>query len=153
HYRTAAGFPLLESIGQDLRFAFRSLGKSPGFATVAVLTLALGIGATTVMFSVVYHVFFDALPYKDFQRYVVFGFENSASVGGWKGRDFFTTDEVRSFRKQNHTLEDVVVHNGRHVLYNDGKFARHWPPGEDVTPNAFEFLGVRPLLGRTLAES
>jgi putative ABC transport system permease protein len=153
HYRAAAGFPLLESIGQDLRFAFRSLGKSPGFTAVAVLTLALGIGATTVMFSVVYHVFFDALPYKDYQRYVVFGFQNSADVGGWKGRDFFGSDEVRSFRKQNQVFEDVIVHNGRHVVYNDGKFARHWPKGEDITPNAFEFLGVRPHLGRTLAAS
>jgi len=56
----------IESCWQDLRYAIRTLRRSPAFSTVAVLTQALGIGAATVMFSVVYNVVIDPLPYKDF---------------------------------------------------------------------------------------
>src|ERR1700730_16140300 len=63
---------MLDSVWRDVRYAVRSLRRSPGFTSVAVLTLALGIGATTVMFGVVYNVLVDPLPYKDFSRSVVF---------------------------------------------------------------------------------
>ena len=62
-YRGAAGFSFLESLLQDARSAIRTLRKSPGFTAVAVLPLALGIAASTVVFSVVYNVFVHALPY------------------------------------------------------------------------------------------
>jgi len=62
-YRGAAGFSFLESLLQDARSSIRTLRKSPGFTTVAVLPLALGIAASTVVFSVVYNVFVHALPY------------------------------------------------------------------------------------------
>jgi predicted permease len=151
-HRYSRGIPLLEGLLQDLRFALRSLQRNRGLSFVSIFALALGIGATTVMFSVVYNVFFDPLPYKNFNRYVVFAIQNLASVGGWKGRDFFSPQEVRAFREQNHVFEDVIVHNGCHVLYDDGKFVRHWPRGEEVTTNTFQFLGVPPLLGRTFSE-
>src|SRR5712672_3780194 len=111
-HRHSRGIPLLESLLQDLRFALRSLARNRGLSCVSIFALALGIGATTVMFSVVYNVFFDPLPYKNFNRFVVFGIQNLANVGGWKGRDFFSLEEVRAFREQNHVFEDVVVHNG-----------------------------------------
>src|SRR5258705_11053019 len=136
-HRYSRGIPLLESLLQDLRFALRSLARNRGLSFVSIFALALGIGATTVMFSVVYNVFFDPLPYKNFNRYVVFAIQNLASVGGWKGRDFFSPEEVRAFREQNHVFEDVIVHSGCHVLYDDGKFVRHWPRGEEVTTNTF----------------
>ncbi len=69
-----------------------------GLTFTAILALTLGIGATTVIFSFIYSVFVDALPYKDFDRSVVFGIHNLANVGGWKGRDFFTPGETRAFR-------------------------------------------------------
>ena len=61
---------IVESVWQDLRYAVRSLRKSPGFSSIAVLTLALGIGATTAIFSVVYGILLKPLPFPDAERLV-----------------------------------------------------------------------------------
>jgi predicted permease len=145
------GFPFLENLARDLRFGFRSLLRNRGLSFIAILALTLGIGATTVMFSVIYSVLVDALPYKNFNRSVVFKIQNLANVGGWKGRDFFLPDEIRAFREQNHVFEETIGYNGIRLQYDNGKSARYWPWGETVTTNTFEFLGVAPLLGRTFS--
>jgi putative ABC transport system permease protein len=142
----------LESLACDFRYALRNLRKSRRFSLIAILALALGIGATTVMFSVIYSAVVDALPYKNFQRSVVFKIQNLANVGGWKGRDFFLPDETRAFREQNHVFEETIAYNGIRLQYDDGKSTRYWPMGAMVTTNTFEFLGVAPLLGRTFSQ-
>jgi putative ABC transport system permease protein len=145
------GFRFLENLARDLRFAFRSLTRNRGLSFMAILALTLGIGATTVMFSVIYSVVVDALPYKNFNRSVVFRIQNLANVGGRKGRDFFLPDETRAFREENHVFEETIAYNGIRLQYDDGRSTRYWPRGETVTSNAFDFLGVPPLLGRTFS--
>ena len=143
----------LDSLARDFRYGLRTLRKDRRFSFIAIFALALGIGASTVVFSVVYNVFFHALPYKDFDRSVVFEIRNTASVGGTKGRVYFSPEEFRAFREQNHVFEDMIAHGvvGR-LFYDDGKSTRVLPTGETVTTNTFDYLGVPPLLGRTISE-
>jgi putative ABC transport system permease protein len=104
-------------------------------------------------FSVVYNVFFDTFPYKDFDRSVVFEIGNVANVGGWKSRAFFSAKEFRALREQNHVFEDMIAHEDvSRLFYDDGKFTRLLPSGAMVTTNTFAYLGVPPLLGRTFSE-
>jgi len=150
--RDQRGLPFLESLIADTRFALRMLRKSPGFTAVAILTLALGTSATTIVFSITDGVFFRAVPYKDFDKSVVFEMRNLANVGGWKGRNFFYPEEVRAFREENHVFEDTIAYDGVRALYDNGRFSSYWPRGEVVTTNTFDYLGVSPLLGRTFLQ-
>jgi putative ABC transport system permease protein len=140
----------VDNLLRDFRYAFRSLNKNRRFALVAILGLSLGIGASTVAFSVVYNVFVHALPYKNFNRTVVLEMRNLENVGGWRGRAFFSVAEFRAFRDNNHVFEDMIAYDGVRVLYNGGGFIRYWPEGEVVTANTFDYLGVPSLLGRTI---
>src|SRR6267378_3278984 len=139
----------LDNLFRDFRFALRSLRKDRRFAFIAIFALALGIGATSVMFSVVYNVLLDPLPYKSFNRSVVIRLENLANAGGWKGRNNFSLPEVAAFREQNHVFEDLVAYEQSSVIYDDGK-SRRAVNGVSVTTNTFEYLGVPPILGRGL---
>jgi MacB-like periplasmic core domain len=150
--RDQRGFPFLDSLLIDLRFACRTVRKSAGSTAIAILTLALSIGASTIIFSAVYNVFFHALPYKDFNRSVVFEIRNIANAGGWKGRSFFSPDEFRAFREQNHIFEEMISYGGVRALYDDGKSARYLPRGAVVSANTFDYLGVPPLLGRAISQ-
>src|SRR5260370_7978946 len=72
-YREQRSIPFLDALLQDLRFALQGLGKRPGFALVAILTLALGIGSTTAAFTVVDRILFPTLPYPHYTRLLSFG--------------------------------------------------------------------------------
>src|SRR5205814_9917213 len=133
----------LPGLGRDFQYALRNLRKSRRFSLIAIITLALGIGASTVVFSVVYNVFFRALPYKDFDRSVVFEIRNTTNAGGSKGRSYFSPAEFRAFHEQNHVFEDMIAHGfaGR-LFYDDGKSTRVLPEGASVSTNTFDYLGV-----------
>jgi putative ABC transport system permease protein len=136
---------------QDLRYAVRSLAKDRGVATVAVVTLALGIGASTVIFSVFYGVLVDSFPFKDSGRLITFAIRNSTSAGASVGRNFFSPSEFLVFQQENRVFDDMVGYDpGGAVLYSDGKGTRDLGAGAVVTTNTFKFYGVPPLVGREI---
>jgi putative ABC transport system permease protein len=142
----------LEILFRDFCYALRNLRKDRRFSFIAILALALGIGASAVVFSVVYSVFFHALPYKDFRRSIVLQMNNLTSTGGWRARQYFSLEEVRAFREQNHVFEDLLAHAGMRPTYDDGKSIRFFSFGAVVTTNTFDYLAVPPLLGRAISQ-
>jgi putative ABC transport system permease protein len=142
----------LDNLFRDFRYAIRNLCKDRRFALVAIFALALGIGASTIVFSIFYNVFFDALPYKSFNRSVVIGIHDLAGTGGKKVRSCFSLAEIRAFREQNHVFEELIGHMGMRPTYDDGKSIRYFSFGAAVTANTFDYLGVPPLLGRTITQ-
>jgi putative ABC transport system permease protein len=140
----------IEDILRDFRYAFRSLTKDHRFALVAVFALALGIGATTVMFSVLYNVLVHPFPYRDFRRAVVIDLLDLAAPPHDIARYHYTIPEFLAIRDQNHVFEDIVGNYQLDVLFRDEKGTRRFLGGY-VTTNGFEFLGVSPLLGRYFA--
>jgi putative ABC transport system permease protein len=141
--------PWLDNTGSDVRYALRSLRHSPAFATVVVLTLALGIGATTGIFSVVSGVLLTPLPYPESDRLV--------SVWGRflpeSGFDFpifpVAPPEYLEYRAQSRTMEDVAAYNtfGATVIQPSG--AALPTRGAAVAANLFDVLHVSPAIGRT----
>ena len=130
---------------QDLRYAARQLRQSPGFAALAVLTLALGIGANTAMFTVVESVMLRPLPYQHSDRMVY--------IGPAEGDSFQSTSWVtyRDVREQAQKLENVALFS-EDVGVVQGKDGSTSVVTPGVTPNIFKLLGVKPLLGRTFTE-
>jgi putative ABC transport system permease protein len=142
----------VEDFLRDFQYALRSLAKDRRFALIAVFALALGIGATTVMFSVIYNVVFDPFPYRDFQHSVTFEMRDLAGTGDAITRYHYTIPEFLAIREQNHVFEDIIGNYQLDVLYSDERGTRRLRGGY-VTTNGFDFLGVPPLLGRTFSTS
>ena len=140
----------IEDFFRDLQYAWRSLVKNRRFALVTVFALALGIGATTAMFSVVYNVVFDPFPYRDFQHSIVFEVKDLSAPKETPNRDHYTVGEFLAIRDQNKVFEDIVGNYQLDVLYTDSKGTRRFLGGF-VTTNGFDFMGVPPLLGRTFS--
>jgi len=137
---------------QDVRYALRQFRKSPGFTAIALITLALGIGAATIIYGVFYNVVLNPFPYKNSDRLITFAIENLSNKGASAGRNFFSIPEFLAFREQNHVFEDIAGYDGRGgLLSNDGNPTHELRGGAVVTPNTFELFGVQALLGRGLA--
>ena len=138
----------METLGQDIRYALRNLRKAPGFAVVAVITLALGIGASTAIFSVIDNVLMEPFPYPDAQRfYSVFIHDTERSEPG--GRPAFIGPEFLDYVEQNHVFDRAVGSDRTDVLYRAGEGTQRFD-GHFVTPGTFEFLGMPALLGRVM---
>ena len=149
-YRERRGLPFLDTLLQDLRFAFRMLRKSPGFTAVAVLTLALGIGANTAIFSVVDAVLLKPLPYRNPERLTIIWQSDAAhrASGAW----FDTYREFEQWAQYSKSFEKLAALTWAHgpmTVRLRGKLERVL--GIPVTSGFFSTLGVEAAHGRTLA--
>jgi putative ABC transport system permease protein len=131
---------------QDIRYGTRQLRKNPGFAAVCVFTLALGIGASTLIFSLVYNGVLHPFPYRSADRLATIDVEN-IEKDGRSDHGAFHLDEVAAFRSGNHTYEDILAYGLWYVVYTHSN-QTEIVKGVGATPNAMEFWGVPPLLGR-----
>lgn len=147
-YREAIGLAPFDSLMGDLRYGLRSLFKNPGFSIVAVLSLALGIGATTSMFSLIYAVLLHPVPYADWQRLtypIYLNQDQPSSPERWFG---LTSSQYREL------LQAKSIESASGIMTANGEITGHELP-EDVfvnyvTENIGEFTGMPALLGRTL---
>ena len=146
--RDRRGLPLLDALRQDLVYTFRTLRTNKSFSAVAIGTLALGIGANTAIFSLVYAVLLRPLPFADPSRLMmVFG--TDAARGDQYDVSSYPT--FVDWRDQNHSFESMAAFTrGQLVLGVGTDFVLS--RGVAVTPNVFDVLGVRPALGRTFSD-
>ncbi len=145
--REARGVSLLDQLLQDLRFGARMFRKSPGFTVVAVLTLALGIGANTAIFSVVNAVLLSPLPYANAHRLAMV----KEVLPNMSAEPFNVSGpDIAQIRKLNHVFEDV---GGFRVWTYElsGKSDPQRVTADRITSNLFDVLGVQPLAGRVFS--
>jgi len=136
-YRDQAGLPFFETLLYDLRFAARMLRKNPGFTLVAVLTLALGIGANTAIFSVVNAVLLRPLPYAHPQELITL-------------RSFNSWPDLYDIQQQSRSLEKIGAYaNWQFDLLGNGEPEQ--VQASLVSLDLFDTLGVPPALGRTFS--
>jgi putative ABC transport system permease protein len=139
-------WPSIENLVLDVRFGARTLRRNPGFAAVAAVTLALGIGANTAIFSVIEAVFLRSLPYKNPSRLVVFTDAEEPQSGGILYKDF------QACKSHSRSFESIAAY------YRDTGFSRvtlttsgepESVQGAFVSADFFPTLSISPLLGRT----
>jgi predicted permease len=146
-YRDAIGLRLFDELGGDIRYGLRALRRNPGFAAVAVLSLALGIGATTAMFSLIYAVLLHPFPYEGADRITnpVVIDQQHPEESSWFPLSKAQFDDLRLAAP----VESVLGFNKSGLEITGGALP------EDIqciylTENAGTFFGVRPLLGRNI---
>jgi putative ABC transport system permease protein len=143
--REARGVHLLETLAQDIRYGLRMLRKSPGFTVVAVLTLALGIGANTAIFNVVHATLLQPLPTRDASRLVVIWVNNLEH--GWS-RIGPTGQDYLDWKEQSNSFDDMFLfEHGTGTVTGLGEPEQ--VTGLRVTTNFGDFFGIKPVLGRT----
>jgi len=142
-YRRQRGIPFLENVFQDLKFALRGLRRSPGFAAIAILTLALGIGANTAIFSVVYGILLRPLPNPEPERIVQI-------TEKYKGETYdksFSYRELQFLKTQNLPVESLAAYTALGFTFTRGNDAER-VSGLHVSSDYFHVLGMKPILGR-----
>jgi putative ABC transport system permease protein len=142
--RDVWGWAWLERIAQDVRYGLRMMRRSPGFTMVAVLTLALGIGATTAIFSVVDAVLLRPLPFRAPGQLVQL-WETERAPGSYPlaGADYI------DWRAQNQSFEDMAVYTFQESYIASGAGEPERAAVVETQANFFSMLGVQPMMGRT----
>jgi len=135
----------METLIKDLRFGIRSLSKRPGFTTIAVLTLALGIGASTAIFSVVDGVLLRSLPYPDADQIV-----QLREVNKRGGKMSFAEPNFLDVRARSHSFQGVAQYTGQLETVTGGSEPVR-ASAYAVSADFFNVLGVKPIVGRTFA--
>lgn len=142
------GWAALERLWQDLHYGVRMLRKNPGFTLIAVLTLALGIGANTAIFSLVDAVLLKLLPVKDPTQLVVLAKTTPAGANG----PTFSYPLYKDLHERNQVFAGILAYAG--VTFNlSGNGQTERVAGELVSGNFFSVLGVQPLLGRVFSDA
>jgi predicted permease len=143
------GLPLLDRLAQDLRFALRMFAKSPGFTLFAGAALALGIGATTAVFSVADAILIRPLPYADPSRLVMI-WEDDTKYGFPQNNG--SPFAFEQWRQRNQVLDDMaaLTHDSFDLV---GQGEPQYLLADTVTANFFSVLGVAPIAGRTFSET
>jgi predicted permease len=138
-------FTWLETLWQDIRYAARILAKSPGFAAVVILSLALGIGANTAVFSVMNTVLLHALPYEHPENLTTIWCTQKMDPGS---EDLPPIAEMTNWKKENHVFDDIAAISFSYptALTDIGEPGPI--PTQVATPNFFAVVGVQPALGR-----
>src|SRR5262245_41845744 len=132
----------------DLRHALRALVRTPAFTLTAVVTLALGIGANTAMFSVVNAVLLRPLPFADPDRLMFLFSQNSQRNAGQMR---VSALDLADWRREARSFEAMAGHTGTGFTFSGGDAAPELAIGQVVTDDMFRVLGVRPIIGRLFA--
>jgi predicted permease len=153
--REARGVTLVETFVQDVHYAFRGFGRNFGFVSVAVMTLALGVGANTAVFSVINAVMLRTLPVHDPARLVQVAFQGKHDAASFVGESF-SYPLYRELRKDSQAFSELSAFDSWDSF--EAQPADYGPdtPGEPlkgqlVSANFFSMLGLRPSVGRTFA--
>ena len=136
----------MDTLAQDVRYGLRGLSRAPGFALIAILTLALGIGANTAIFSIIYAALLRPLPYQKPGQLVRL-YETEAAPGNYP----FTGPDFLDWKTQNHSFQDMTLISWAHSMNLSGRGEPDHVMGVPTESNFFSLLGARPLLGRTWA--
>ena len=144
-YRMQRGLPFVGELGRDLRFAIRQLMKSPGFTFVALLTLALGVGANTAVFSLINGLLLRPLPVPHADQLVVLRGDDRASEPNYA----LCTPFLRSLERRHEVFADVFAYN-EDTLQVRGRAGNENVAGVLVSGQFFSGLKTPPMLGRYL---
>src|SRR3954468_5060204 len=141
--------PRVESLWRDVRYAFRGVRRNPGFAAVVIVTLALGMGANTVMFSVVNAVMLRPLPYDDAHRLVLIWTDDVRRSLHREGTAYLT---ITDWKDRNHAFSDLAFYSTQRVApMTNNPAVRGRTRNALVSANLFDLLGVQPVLGRAIS--
>jgi putative ABC transport system permease protein len=138
----------MHALERDLRYALRSLRRNPSFTLLAALTLGLGIGAATTIYSVIQNVLFDPYPYAHTDRNVSLLIHDTSRPRSG-GRGFFKLDEFLDYQEQIQSFEEVIAGGFEDVLYSTDEGTEQLT-GALMSGNNFSFLGIPAALGRTI---
>ena len=133
----------MEILKQDLKYSLRVIARNPGFLAVAVIALALGIGANTAIFSVVDAVLFHALPYRDPDRLVW-----ATNYVPQQRQNLVFADEYAGWKKQSHSFENMAAYSAGEEYTLTGAGTPQRLRGGQVTASFLDVLGVKPQMGR-----